>query len=161
MASCHVTFRASRIQRCEWRQRLLLVMRLPLRRRSLLCHRGLHLCMPHTWAGNSMERPWLAKKNGGQLALVGGLGHVFFHILGIIIPTNIFWRGRYTTNQSSFGNRYVFWSMDLRRISWSCFARLVSPRFMSFPVEFKWEYGLQNAKSQLLTSSYLEDHPNW
>ena len=38
--------------------------------------------------------------------LVGGLEHVlFFHMLGIIIPTDfhIFQRGRYTTNQYMFG----------------------------------------------------------
>ena len=32
--------------------------------------------------------------------------YLFFHILGIIIPTDyhIFWRGRYTTNQISYGH---------------------------------------------------------
>jgi len=45
---------------------------------------------------------------GGEEAyiLVGGLEHVlFFHILGIIIPTDeliFFQRGRYTTNQQGF-----------------------------------------------------------
>ena len=40
-----------------------------------------------------------------SLELVGGLEHLlFFHILGLIIPTNfhIFQRGRYTTNQGRF-----------------------------------------------------------
>ena len=39
---------------------------------------------------------------GLYLELIGGLEHfLFFHILGIIIPTDfhIFQRGRYTTNQ--------------------------------------------------------------
>ena len=44
--------------------------------------------------------------------LVGGFGHFsFFHILGIIIPTDfhIFQRGRSTTNQINPSNyRYIF-----------------------------------------------------
>ena len=37
-----------------------------------------------------------------MLYLVGGLEHVlFFHILGIIIPTDIYFRGVETTNQIS------------------------------------------------------------
>ena len=36
-----------------------------------------------------------------ETTLVGGLEHVFFHILGIIIPTDfhVFQRGGSTTNQ--------------------------------------------------------------
>ena len=60
---------------------------------------------PNSWLVYFMETP-TPTKNGWFL--VGGLEHVFFHILGIIIPTgfHIFQRGGSTTNQ--FGCTVAF-----------------------------------------------------
>ena len=58
---------------------------------------------------------WSRVRGTWKQTLVGGLGHfLFFHVLGIVIPTDFhIFRGVYTTNQNSFGwHSRGFWAIS-------------------------------------------------
>jgi len=58
---------------------------------------------------------WSRVHGTWKQTLVGGLGHfLFFHVLGIVIPTDFhIFRGVYTTNQNSFGwHSRGFWAIS-------------------------------------------------
>ena len=125
-----------------------------------------HLCKVQVWSWfgngskplifpveNNIEDPvscwgwarWTDRQK--SLELVGGLEHVlFFHILGLIIPTNfhIFQRGRYTTNQGRF--EVDFWRIHRRSGS----IRYEAMSFPSSSVEHRPEWTVQKRKKNTL-----------